>query len=241
VFEKFTGPARRVIFFARFEASQYGSPSIETEHLLLGLTREDKLLLRRFLPDTKAIDAIREQIDEQVEIRPKISTSVDIPLSDECVRIFGYTAEEGETIGTGQLLLGILREENCIAAKILKGLGVHIVAVRGEVLRASATEAEVRNLRPLHSDETIPKTPLPLAGVVPDAETAKLIAEAVWTPRTSGGPLDNHVVALNATLTAGVWTVTGSHSNGDARTSLAAFIQKEDGKILRLHQETLDS
>ena len=49
MFEKYTEKARRVIFFARYEASQYGSPYIETEHLLLGLLREDKALANRFL------------------------------------------------------------------------------------------------------------------------------------------------------------------------------------------------
>ena len=42
MFERYTEKARRVIFFARYEASQFGSPYIETEHLLLGLLREDK-------------------------------------------------------------------------------------------------------------------------------------------------------------------------------------------------------
>ncbi len=42
VFERYTEKARRVIFFARYEASQFGSPCIETEHLLLGIMREDK-------------------------------------------------------------------------------------------------------------------------------------------------------------------------------------------------------
>ena len=44
MFERYTEKARRVIFFARYEASQFGSPYIETEHLLLGLLREDKAL-----------------------------------------------------------------------------------------------------------------------------------------------------------------------------------------------------
>ena len=46
MFERYTEKARRVIFFARYEASQFGSPCIETEHLLLGLLREDKALVR---------------------------------------------------------------------------------------------------------------------------------------------------------------------------------------------------
>jgi len=49
MFERYTEKARRVIFFARYEASQFGSPYIETEHLLLGLLREDKQLANRFL------------------------------------------------------------------------------------------------------------------------------------------------------------------------------------------------
>jgi len=50
MFERYTEKARRVIFFARYEASQFGSPYIETEHLLLGLLREDKALTNRFMP-----------------------------------------------------------------------------------------------------------------------------------------------------------------------------------------------
>jgi ATP-dependent Clp protease ATP-binding subunit ClpC len=51
MFERYTEKARRVIFFARYEASQYGSPYIETEHLLLGSLREDKVLTNRLLRD----------------------------------------------------------------------------------------------------------------------------------------------------------------------------------------------
>jgi ATP-dependent Clp protease ATP-binding subunit ClpC len=49
MFERYTEKARRIIFFGRYEASRFGSPYIETEHLLLGLLREDKALANRFL------------------------------------------------------------------------------------------------------------------------------------------------------------------------------------------------
>ncbi len=49
MFERYTEKARRVIFFARYEASQFGSPNIESEHMLMGLLREDKGLTNRFL------------------------------------------------------------------------------------------------------------------------------------------------------------------------------------------------
>ena len=73
--ERFTEKARRVIFFARYEASQYGSPCIETEHLLLGLVREDKALANRYLRAHGSIESIRKEIESRITIRERISTS----------------------------------------------------------------------------------------------------------------------------------------------------------------------
>ena len=97
MFEKYTEKARRVIFFARYEASQFGSPFIETEHLLLGLIREDKNLTTRFFPKANAsIDSIRKEIEGRTVIREKVSTSVDLPFSDESKRALNAAAEESE-------------------------------------------------------------------------------------------------------------------------------------------------
>ena len=73
MFERYTEKARRVIFFARYEASQFGSPYIETEHLLLGLLREDKTLANRFLRSHAAVDSIRKQIEGHTTVREKVS------------------------------------------------------------------------------------------------------------------------------------------------------------------------
>ena len=75
MFERYTEKARRVIFFARYEASQFGSPYIETEHLLLGLLREDKALTNRFLRSHASVESIRKQIEAHTTIREKVSTS----------------------------------------------------------------------------------------------------------------------------------------------------------------------
>ena len=96
MFERYTEKARRVIFFARYEASQFGSPYIETEHLLLGLLREDKALTNRFLRSHASVESIRKQIEGHTTIREKVSTSVDLPLSNECKRVLAYAAEEAE-------------------------------------------------------------------------------------------------------------------------------------------------
>ena len=140
MFERYTEKARRVIFFARYEASQFGSPYIETEHLLLGLLREDKALTNRFLRSHASIESIRKQIEGRTTIREKVSTSVDLPLSLECKRVLAYAAEEAERlshkhIGTEHLLLGLLREDKCFAAEILHERGLRLSAIREELSR----------------------------------------------------------------------------------------------------------
>jgi len=138
MFERYTEKARRTIFFGRYEASQFGSPYIESEHLLLGLLREDKSLANTFLSSHEAVESIRKQVEAQTAIREKVSTSVDLPLSNECMRILAYAAEEAEKlshkfIGTGHLLLGVLREQDCFAAKLLRERGIALEMAREQV------------------------------------------------------------------------------------------------------------
>jgi acetyltransferase-like isoleucine patch superfamily enzyme len=149
MFERYTEKARRVIFFARYEASQYGAPYIETEHLLLGLLREDKALTNRFLRSHASVESIRKQIEGHTVIREKTATSVDLPLSNECKRILAHAAEEARQmghkhIGTEHLLLGILREDKCFGAAILTERGVELNAARNELIRVGV-EKESRS------------------------------------------------------------------------------------------------
>lgn len=140
MFERYTEKARRTIFFGRYEASQLGSPYIETEHLLLGLLREDKLLAHRLLGSHAGVESIRKQIETNTTIREKVPTSVDLPLSHESKRVLAYGAEEAERlshkhIGTAHLLLGMLREEKSVAAQLLSERGVNLDAAREDVQR----------------------------------------------------------------------------------------------------------
>ena len=146
--ERFTEKARRVIFFARYEASQYGSPCIETEHLLLGLVREDKGLANRYLRNQGSIESIRKEIEQRITIRERISTSVEVPLSAESKRILAFAAEEADRlgtkhVGTEHLLLGILREEKCFGAEILQERGLRLSALREELARSSGEKVPV--------------------------------------------------------------------------------------------------
>jgi len=155
MFERYTEKARRMIFFARYEASQLGSPSIETEHLLLGLFRADVALSLRFLGSHAGLESIRKQINEQAALRERISTSVDIPVSDEGKQVLALAAEEAQRlghshIGTEHLLLGLLREEKGVAAQILRERGLRLDDFREELERALAeidTEAQKKQMR----------------------------------------------------------------------------------------------
>ncbi len=143
MFEKYTEKARRVIFFARYEASQFGSTYIETEHILLGLLREDKALTNRYLRAHASVESIRKQIEGRTTLREKVSTSVDLPLSPECKRVLAYAQEEAERlshkhIGTEHLLMGLLREEKSFAAEILHERGLRLSTLREEFNRAQS-------------------------------------------------------------------------------------------------------
>ena len=145
VFEHYTEKARRVIFFARSEAGQFGSPQIEPEHLLLGILHESQPLPEGSQrPDiswallVRHKKLIRKQIEEHTTIREWISTSVDMPLSDECKRVLAYAAEEAERlshkhIGIDHLLLGLLREQDCFPTKLLNKRGVLLGSARIQI------------------------------------------------------------------------------------------------------------
>jgi ATP-dependent Clp protease ATP-binding subunit ClpC len=120
MFERYTEKARRTIFFARYEASQFGSPYIESEHVLLGLLRESETLSARLLVNSPAtVDTIRKRIENRTTFGGKIPISIDLPISEECQRILLHASEEAEGlghkyVGTEHLLFGVLLEKDVL-------------------------------------------------------------------------------------------------------------------------------
>jgi ATP-dependent Clp protease ATP-binding subunit ClpC len=130
MFERFNEKARRVVFFARYEASQYGSSFIDTEHLLLGLWRED-LAVRAVLRDTAIDSEVRNEVERSIERGKPLPTFVDIPLSADGKRALLFAAEEADRlgqrlVGTEHLLLGLLRVKDSVGARIVRSRGVLI-------------------------------------------------------------------------------------------------------------------
>jgi ketosteroid isomerase-like protein len=131
MFERYTQGARRAIFFARYEASSYGSPFIETEHLLLGLLREQRGLVTWFGGQGDAAAEIRTEIEKRIDPRERISTSVEVPLTSECKKVLTLAAESAERlkhkyVEPEHLLIGILRIESSVAAQILRAKGIEL-------------------------------------------------------------------------------------------------------------------
>src|SRR5262245_60471855 len=142
MFERYTERARRAIFFARYEASRFGSWEIRTEHLLLGMIREDGTLIHRILGSR--VESIRKIIESRTTDREAVPASIELPLSLECKRILAFSADEAErlrhrNIGSEHLLLGILREEDCLATQILREVGIGAEQAR-EVISQLAEE-----------------------------------------------------------------------------------------------------
>jgi ATP-dependent Clp protease ATP-binding subunit ClpC len=99
MFERFTESARQALFFARYEVTQLGATSIETEHLLLGLTRESKGIIAQILALSHVSpNDIRKEVESRSVFRQKIATSVEIPFGAETKRVLQFAAEEADRV-----------------------------------------------------------------------------------------------------------------------------------------------
>ncbi|HLJ49971.1 MAG TPA: Clp protease N-terminal domain-containing protein [Bryobacteraceae bacterium] len=139
MFERFTERARRTVFWAHHEATDAGSPFIESEHLLLGVLREDEGLQRRLGPESA--ESIRAAIGPPQKRQEGLSASTDLPLSSASKRALAYSADEAERlkhkwIGCAHLILGLLRVEDCLAARLLNDRGVDLASYRELVNRS---------------------------------------------------------------------------------------------------------
>jgi quinol monooxygenase YgiN len=140
MFERYTERARRVLFFARYEASQLGSTAIDTEHLLLGLLRENQGVASRIFEQAR-VDAmaVHVEIHDAAAGRPKIATSVEIPIAKEAKAALEHAAAEADGlrhphIGTEHLLLGLLHYPESAAGGILTRAGMRLGSVRESVV-----------------------------------------------------------------------------------------------------------
>src|SRR5512132_2296020 len=139
MWQRFTERARRVVFFAQEEAGRLGENYVSTEHLLLGLVRESDSVAARILERMGvSLNRIKSEVERQVT-RGDGRLGQDMQLTPRAKRVIDLAYDEARQlnnnyIGTEHLLLGLIREGEGLAGRVLAKLGVDLDRTRREVM-----------------------------------------------------------------------------------------------------------
>jgi ATP-dependent Clp protease ATP-binding subunit ClpC len=139
MFEAYTETARRTMFMARHEASKAGSDCVQVEHIFLGLLHADEPLALRAFQTRQKMSEVRDRIAREM---PR-AEATDLPISRECQRVLSYAAAEAENlqhrhIAPGHLMLGILRENTSLTARVVIESGITISQLEEDAKRMYA-------------------------------------------------------------------------------------------------------
>jgi uncharacterized protein (TIGR02246 family) len=215
MFERYTEQARRVIFFARYEASMYGSPQIASEHLLLGLLNDKSGPVPAALRDAGTLESIRADVEARITIGERIPTHVEIPLSEDSRNILQYATDSADQLGHRRveavhLLIGILREESCLAATVLLALGLNASEINETAARTRETQAPSPAVAEALYVESYAAEPIDsLPGVAATIDVGRAIRGALdaWKDRNAGSVAEFFDSdALLSDLRGDLWT-----------------------------------
>src|SRR5881409_1210271 len=140
MFERFTDRARKVMALANQEAQRFNHEYIGTEHILLGLVKEGSGVAANVLKNLDVdLRKIRLEVEKLVQSSPEVGTPGKLPQTPRAKKVIEYSIEEARNldhnyVGTEHLLLGLLREQEGVAAQVLINLGLKLEDVREEVL-----------------------------------------------------------------------------------------------------------
>src|SRR6476619_2229954 len=146
MWQRFTERARRVVFFAQEEAGRLGENYVSTEHLLLGLVREDDSVALRILDKMGIkVNSIRAEVERHVA-RGNGRLGQDMQLTPRAKRVIDLAYDEARQlnnnyIGTEHLLLGLIREGEGLAGRVLAKLNVDLERTRREVMALQDTDS----------------------------------------------------------------------------------------------------
>ena len=151
MFEGYSERAKRAIFFARYEAQRYGSPTIEPEHLLLGTVREGggNALGYFRARDAMTASALRQEIEDRIVIRDRIPQSSSLELSENSQKALFIARQECKLIGAAyvlpeHILVGLVRHRDTVAGEILRHYGVDAETVRSGLMPTAPTRRDRR-------------------------------------------------------------------------------------------------
>src|SRR5713226_8426889 len=140
MYERFTDRARKVMQLANQEAQRFNHEYIGTEHILLGLVKEGSGVAANVLKNLDIdLRKIRLEVEKIVQSGPDMVTMGKLPQTPRAKKVIEYSIEEARNlnhnyVGTEHLLLGLLREQEGVAAQVLMNLGLKLEDVREEVL-----------------------------------------------------------------------------------------------------------
>lgn len=142
MFERYTDTARRSLFFARYEVTQFGGLAIEPEHLVLGVLRAAPQRVLRFAGGTASAGSLRAALEQAVATGEKVSASVELPFSPACKSVLEQTPIEADAaknvwIGPEHIVLGVLVRTDGHAARILLEAGLTAAAIREHLATAA--------------------------------------------------------------------------------------------------------
>ena len=141
MFERYTEPARRALFFARFAVSTHGGTAIETDHLLLGLLRERRGFISSLCAHARVdVEPLQMQVEERLAVGVRVPTTMEIPFSADTKRILYSAVGEADRlshnhIGIEHLLLALLNAVETPAARALLLSGIKRDIVLDEIAR----------------------------------------------------------------------------------------------------------
>ena len=140
MYERFTDRARKVMQLANQEAQRFNHEYIGTEHILLGLVKEGSGVAANVLKNLDVdLRKIRLEVEKLVQSGPEMVTMGKLPQTPRAKKVIEYSMEEARNlnhnyVGTEHILLGLLREQEGVAAQVLMNLGLKLEEVREEVL-----------------------------------------------------------------------------------------------------------
>ena len=140
MFKRFTERARRVIIFAREEAERYHHEYLGTEHILLGMLKDGGGIAITVLQKAGlSVEQIRMEVERHLPRNANTLIVGEIPFTPKAKKVLEYGVEEARLmghnyIGTEHLLLGLLKEKEGIAFKVLNTFGVRLVETREKIL-----------------------------------------------------------------------------------------------------------
>ena len=151
MYERFTDRARKVMQLADQEAMRLNHEYIGTEHILLGLIKEGSGVAANVLKNLGiSLREIRVEVGKLVQSGPDIATINKLPQTPRAKKVIEFAHEEAQNlnntcVGTEHLLLGLLREQEGVAAQVLFSLGLKLEKIREEIVKLTKSSSEIEH------------------------------------------------------------------------------------------------